>query len=331
VKTDVHNHAVPEAVVDFFRSEPAFGLTVTDDGHLSGGPEGEYQLEPAFYDSDAKVANLEAHGLEAAIISVDPPFFYYDVGPDAGAKLSELINEGLRDMSARRPDRLRWMATVPLQDPSRAAAILREAREEGCVGVEVGTSTGTRFLDDPIFEPFWAEAEALSLPVMLHPAYQHPHPGFDNYHLTNVIGNMLETTIAIERLILAGVLDRHPDLTIVIVHSGGYFAWQQGRLRHARTVRPYPDSTPRDPADYFGRVRFDCLTHDRQALDFLLSRVGVGNVLMGTDLPCDMAAPDPWDDVVAVAGEEAALRVAGTNIDALYGSSSWSADDDRVR
>jgi aminocarboxymuconate-semialdehyde decarboxylase len=197
--------------------------------------------------------------------------------------------------------------------------MLREAKGEGCVGVEIGTSTGARRLDDPFFEPFWAEAEGLALPVMLHPAYQHPHPGFDDFHLTNVIGNMLETTIAIERLIMAGVLDRHPGLTIVIVHSGGYFAYQQGRLRHARTVRSYADSAPRDPADYFGRVRFDCLTHDRQALAFLLDKVGVENVLMGTDLPCDMATPAPWDELVAVAGAERARQVAEANIDALYG------------
>src|SRR5262249_13235510 len=154
-------------------------------------------------------------------------------------------------------------------------------------------STGSRFLDEPFFEPFWAEAEALGIPVMLHPAYQHAHPGFDKFHLTNLIGNMLETTIAIERLIMSGTLDRHPGLTIVIVHSGGYFPWQQGRLRHGREVRSFPESAPRDPADYFGRVRTDCLTHDRRALRFLIDQAGIDNVLMGTDLPCDMASPEP--------------------------------------
>ncbi len=321
MKTDIHNHAVPDSVVRFFERESAFGLTVTGELQLRGGPEGEYELQPAFYDADAKIANLEDHGLEAAIVSVDPPFFYYDVGSNDGARLAELINEGLLEMCARRPDRLRWMATVPLQDPERAAAILREAESAGCVGVEIGTSTGERRLDDPVFEPFWAAAESLGLPVMLHPAYQHVHPGFDGYHLTNVIGNMLETTIAIERLIMAGVLDRYPDLSVLIVHSGGYFAYQQGRLRHARTVRSYPDSAPKDPSDYFGRVRFDCLTHDREALGFLLSRVGVENVLMGTDLPCDMATPAPWAELVAVAGEARARQVAEANVDALYGAS----------
>jgi aminocarboxymuconate-semialdehyde decarboxylase len=296
-----------------------FGIRVTGDRHLSGGAEGEYELEPAFCDADAKVANLEEHGLDAAVVSVDPPFFYYEVEAAAGAALAEVVNEGLRALCERRPDRLRWLATVPLQDPELAADVLARQQRLGCVGVEIGTSVAETPLDDPRLEPFWAAAEELRLPVMLHPAYQHPHPRFDRFHLTNVIGNMLETTIAAERLVMAGVLDRHPALTLLLVHSGGYVAYQAGRLRHARTVRPFPEDAPADPAAYFGRLRFDCLTHDRQALAFLVDRVGAANVLLGTDLPCDMATPEPWTDLVAAVGEEAAQRIAADNAVELYG------------
>lgn len=318
MKLDIHNHAVPESIAGFFAREPIYGITVTGERHLSGGPEGEYELAPEFFDAEAKVANLEQHGLEGAVISVDPPFFCYDVEPSAGAAVAEVVNEGLHDICAKRPDRLHWMATVPLQDPERAAAVLQEQRKAGCVGVEVGTSTGAKRLDEPEFEPFWACAEELGLPVMLHPAYQHPHPGFDSFHLTNVIGNMLETTIAIERLIMAGILDRHPRLQLVIVHSGGYVAYQQGRLRHARTVRPFSPEAPHNPADYFGQVKFDCLTHDRKALAFLIDRVGPANVLMGTDLPCDMASPEPWTELRAVTDSETARRIVETNIVELF-------------
>ena len=321
MRIDVHNHAVPEPVIEFFAREPVYGLKVTGERHLSGGPEGEYELEDAFCDADAKVANLELAGLDSAVISVDPPFFYYDVETGAGAALADVINEGLRDMCAKRPDRLHWMATVPLQDPDRAAEVLRTQRDAGCVGVEIATSTGERRLDDPALEPFWASAEELGLPVMIHPAYHHDHPGYRDFHLMNVAGNMLETTIAAERLIMSGVLDRHPGIRLVIVHSGGYVAYQQGRLRHARTVRSYPPSAPTDPASYFGQIRFDTLTHDRRALAFLVDRVGPANMLMGTDLPCDMATPHPWTELVAVVGESVAGQIAGDNAAALFGFS----------
>jgi aminocarboxymuconate-semialdehyde decarboxylase len=326
MKIDIHNHGVPESVLEFFAAEPRFGIEITGEKHMSGGAEGEYELEPEFSDADAKVANLESHGLDGAVVSVDPPFFYYEVDAGAAAALGEVVNDGLREMAARRPGRLWWMATVPLQDPVLAAEVLAEQRRRGCVGVEIGTSTGSARLDEPHFEPFWAAASDLGVPVMIHPAYQHPHPGYNRFSLQNLIGNMYETTIAIERLIMAGVLDRHPGLTVVIVHSGGYFAFQQGRLRHGRKMRTssFPSEAPTDPLEYVGRVRFDCLTHDRKALAFLIDQVGAPNMLMGTDLPCDMATPDPWDALVAASDEQTAARIAGDNVVELFGLEAWT-------
>lgn len=318
MKFDVHNHATPAAVADFLAAEPVFGVTVRDGRWMSGGPEGDYELTEGFFDADTKVAELAAHGLEAAIVSVDPPFFYYDVEASAGAALAEVVNRGLRDMCERHPDRLYWNATVPLQDPVLAASVLADQANAGCVGVEIATSTDTRALDDDSFEPLWACAEELGLPVTLHPAYQHPHPRFDRFNLTNTIGNMLETTITVERLIMSGVLDRHPGLRLVTLHSGGYIPYQLGRLRHSRRVRPFPANAPADPEAYLGQLRFDTLTHDRKALAFLIDRVGADNVLMGTDLPCDMASVDPWDDLVAVAGQATATQIAETNVETLF-------------
>lgn len=318
MRLDVHNHATPAAVADFLAAETVFGVTVRDGRWLSGGPEGDYELTEEFFDADAKVADLAAHGLEGAVISIDPPFFYYDVEASAGAALAEVVNRGLRDMCGQHPDRLYWNATVPLQDPELAASVLQDQAKSGCVGVEIATSTDTRPLDDDSFEPLWSCAEELSLPVTLHPAYQHPHPRFDRFHLTNTIGNMLETTIAVERLVMSGVLDRHPGLRLVTLHSGGYIPYQLGRLRHARRVRPFATTAPADPEAYLSQLRFDTLTHDRKALAFLIDRVGAENVVMGTDLPCDMASVDPWNDLVAVAGAETAKQIAETNIETLF-------------
>jgi aminocarboxymuconate-semialdehyde decarboxylase len=252
-------------------------------------------------------------------VSIDPIFFYYDADPEAGAAMSQAVNEGLKEFCCSSPDRLHWMATVPMQAPAVAVSILESAKLAGCVGVEVGTHIVDKRLDEPEFEPFWSAAERLQLPVMIHPSYNQPHPGLRPYHLQNVIGNQLETTLTIERLICSGVLDRHPGLTILIVHSGGYFAWQAGRLRHARLVRPELASAPVDPWAYIGQIQFDCLTHDRQALSYLLSRVGADNVLMGTDLPCDMATQRPWDDLCSVADQETARKVTETNVARVFG------------
>jgi len=153
---------------------------------------------------------------------------------------------------------------------------------------------------------------------MIPPAYNEPHRGLADFYLQNVIGNKLETTVAIERLICAGVLDRHPDLKIVLVHAGGYYPFQAGRLRHARTVRPELRSAPEDPWKSLGQIAVDTITHDREALRYLVSRCGAENVVMGTDLPFDMATPTPVDALDEAVDESTAKAIAEDNPARLY-------------
>jgi aminocarboxymuconate-semialdehyde decarboxylase len=319
MRIDIHNHAVPEPAIALMNGDPVYGATVSN-GRWRGAGHPDFPLAESFVDPDAKVAELERSELEGAIVSASPPLFYYHVDPGAGEAMARAVNAGLAEMAAARPDRLRWMAIVPLQAPERAVAVLEDARAAGCVGVEVGTAVGPeRPLDDPALEPFWAAAERAGLPVMLHPAYTRPHPRLGDYYLENVIGFPLETTIAIERLICSGTLDRHPGLRVVLVHAGGYFPWQAGRLRHARTVRPELDRSPEDPWPYLGQVLTDPITHDADALRYLIAKVGAENVVMGTDLPFDMATPSPMAALRAACDEATAAQIAERNPARLYG------------
>ena len=186
------------------------------------------------------------------------------------------------------------------------------------MGVEVGSSIAGRRLDEPDYRPFWSQAEDLGLPVMIHPAYNEEHAGLKPWYLQNVIGNMLETTIAIERLICAGVLDDHPGLRVILVHAGGYFPYQAGRLRHARTVRPELSSAPEDPWSYRGQVLADTISHDRDALSFLVAKMGAENVVMGTDLPFDMATPHPMAALTEAVDGQTARQVAEDNPARLF-------------
>jgi aminocarboxymuconate-semialdehyde decarboxylase len=314
----VHNHAIPERAIELAGRDSRYGASVSN-GRWRGGVHVEFDLAQSFVDPDAKLAELESKELEAAVLSVAPPLFYYHVDADAGEAMARAVNEGMAEMASTSPGRLRWLASVPLQAPDRALDVLEDAVAAGCVGVEVGTAVAPdRRLDAPELEPFWAAAERLGLPVTLHPAYNAPHPGLDSFYLDNVIGNQLETTVAIERLICAGVLDRHPGLSVVLVHAGGYFAWQAGRLRHARTVRPELAESPPDPWSYLPQLWFDPITHDRDALRHLVERVGAGNVVMGTDLPFDMATPEPMEDLRAATDEQTAAAIAVDNPAALY-------------
>jgi aminocarboxymuconate-semialdehyde decarboxylase len=324
MKIDAHNHAIPPLALELLRDDPRFGVKLEDNRWIGGANPPWFDLVPSFTDPQAKLEELERNGLDTAVVSPAPPLFFYHTDAAATETLTQAINTGLSDFCAVAPDRLSWMASVPLQDPELAASVLASAVSAGCVGVEIATKTPQRRLDHPDLEPFWSSVEAHSLPVMIHPGYNEPNSSLEPYYLNNVIGNQLETTVTIERLICAGVLDRHPDLKLVLVHAGGYFPWQAGRLRHARSVRPELADSPIDPWSYLDQLWFDVITHDRAALEYLIERVGAENVLMGTDLPFDMALENPVHELNEAAGPEKTQTVVETNPASLFGLASRS-------
>lgn len=318
MRIDMHNHAVPEPAVELLNADPVYELQIRD-GKWRGGRHVDHDFPPSFHDPQGKIEELERKGMDAAVVSVTPPLFYVDLDVEPIERLARTVNEGLAEWQQAHPDRFRWMAHVPIAYPERAVAVLEDAAQAGAVGVEVSTRVGGRRLDGPEFEPFWEAAERLRLPVMPHPFDNEPHRGLNDWYLQNVIGNMLETTVTIERLICAGVLDRHPDLKLVLVHAGGYFPWQAGRLKHARTVRPELAETPEDPWRYRGQIVVDTITHDREALAYLVERMGAENVVLGTDLPYDMATPEPMTALEEAVDAATARRIAEENPAKLYG------------
>lgn len=315
---DVHHHAIPRRVLELFERDPVYGVEVDGDT-WHGGNHVDFAIRPEFTDAGAKLAQLDALGIDGAIVSGIPPLFYYELDAAAGEAVCAANNEGLAELAAESGGRLWWMGHVPLQDPAAAARVTRELAGAGAVGLHVGTSIAGRRLDEPDFDRFWAACAETGLPVEIHPDFTYDrHPALAPYYLNNVVGLPLETTLTIERLICAGVLDRHPDLRIVLLHAGGFFPYQAGRLRHARTVRPELERSPADPWSYFGQVVVDTITHDPAALAYLVDRVGADNVVLGTDLPFDMAPHDPLALVRDGVSGDLFDRLARTNPARIY-------------
>ena len=193
------------------------------------------------------------------------------------------------------------------------------ALARGCVGAAIGTSIAGRRLDEPMFEEFWDAAEAAGRPVLMHPAFNEEHAGLEPYYLQNVIGNPLETTVAVERMICAGVFARHPGLRLVVLHGGGYLPYQAGRLAHASGVRSEIPVSAAEVWRAFSQLYFDTITHDLAALRYLAERAGAEHVVLGTDLPFDMALREPAA-VLAEAFDEAMRAAIGArNPSLLFG------------
>jgi aminocarboxymuconate-semialdehyde decarboxylase len=311
MKIDIHNHALPSPVIELLQENDSFGVTVKDG--VVQGRLADHQLFPSLHDPTAKLAELRDRGLDAAVISLAPRMFSYGLDLTNAELLAEVANRGMAEMCAEHPTRLWWLAQVPLQDPQSAGDILRAAVANGAVGAGVGSWTGTQRLDEPMYEPFWSVVEELDVPVFIHNANNTPIPSLGEFYLGNVIGNLVETTICAERLIASGTLDRHPGVRIVLGHAGGLFPWQAGRLAHARSVRAELADMRRDPWSYVGQLLFDTITHDVKALRYMVDRVGVENVLVGTDLPYDMSSTTPWESLVEAVGDRVAAEIAEAN------------------
>jgi aminocarboxymuconate-semialdehyde decarboxylase len=320
VYIDIHNHVIPDAVLRLGEQDSRLGISAGD-GMFRSPHHVPFPLLPAFHSPQEKVADLAGRGLWGAVISPAPVLFGYDLAPDAAVALCEASNKGMAEFCAHAPDRLHWLANLPMQDPVLAAGMYADAAAAGAVGAAVGTSIAGRRLDEADFEAFWAQADTIARPVFIHPAFNCSHPALDQWYLQNAIGNPLETTIVVERLICAGVLTRHPQIRLVLVHGGGFLPYQTGRLVHARSVRPELADAPVNAWEFFGRLYFDTITHDAQALRYLVERVGLDQVVLGTDQPFDMALAAPVATLTDALTEAQIQAVAVANPRRLFGLS----------
>jgi aminocarboxymuconate-semialdehyde decarboxylase len=318
VYIDVHNHVIPEAVLSLAGLDSRLGVSV-DGGVFRSPYHVPFPLLPAFHSPQEKVADLAGRGLWGAVISPAPVLFGYDLATDVSVILCEASNEGMAEFCAQSPDRLHWLANLPMQAPELAAGMYADAVAAGAVGAAIGTSIAGRRLDEADFEVFWAQADTIARPVLIHPAFNCSHPALDQWYMQNAIGNPLETTIAVERLICAGVLARHPRVRLLLMHGGGFLPYQTGRLVHARSVRPELTDAPVNAWEFFDRLYFDTITHDAEALRYLVKRVGLDHVVLGTDLPFDMALATPVATLTDALTEAQIQAVAVTNPRRLFG------------
>ncbi len=295
VKTyDLHNHVIPETVVQAIRRHPdRYGTRIEDrDGKPYFDAHGKMiELLPEFNRIEAKIAWMDRVGMDVCAISVGPPIYFYWLEPGAGAEIIRLANDGIAQMVARHPDRLRGLAHLPMQDADAAIAELERVKKAyGFKGVELATSIEGAPLADPKFRKVLKTIEQLGMFVFAHP-YQCLAQGWmDPYYLRNFVGFPLDTTLMIAHLMFSGALDELPKLRILCSHGGGFMPYQIGRFVHGHDVRDEPKvNKASSPRELFKRFYFDCLTHEPRSARHLVNIAGADHVVIGTDNPFDMA------------------------------------------
>jgi len=313
---DVHAHViVPEIIGD----ESWQPRVWRDEGGEQVVELGGKQIRAAvqeFVDIDAILAAQDDAGVDRVLLCPWVPLLYYDAEPEEGLARARIQNDALVRVVRAHPERVAALGAVPLQDPELAAAELRTLMEGGLLrGAEVAASVRGVFLGDDRFEPFWAAAESTGAVVFVHPTTRgFDSPAFQDYYLWNTVANPLETATTAAHMVVAGVMERHPELRVLLAHGGGALLAVRGRMRHAHGFQPQAASRLRDsPEDSIRRFYFDTLTHDEALLRALIDYVGTEHVLLGSDYPFDMGDARHVDTVrgLALAPDVEAAILAG--------------------
>jgi aminocarboxymuconate-semialdehyde decarboxylase len=316
---DVHAHIVPVELMELLRADGSrFGVEAFQNSkgqemlRLAGRTEiGPFP--PVLFDLDARMAAMDEGGVKVQLVSHRTDFSAYALEGENGARYANAFNRILADEVARYPDRMLALGTVPLQAPARAAEELAFAvRELGMVGAEIASTVDGVALDQAGLDPFWEVANELRCLILLHP--YDPLRGVDlsRYFLENMVGRPAESTIAIAHLLFSGILERYPDLVLVMVHGGGYMPYQLGRWEKGYKVVPHiaGRNISRPPMEFVKRLYYDSLVHIPEALDYLLSLVGPTQIVLGTDYPYEMAERAPVKFIDSVPGLSTADRHA---------------------
>jgi aminocarboxymuconate-semialdehyde decarboxylase len=285
---DIHAHYFPQTYFDLFNSEgQPFNAEFhsTEQGIFFKTPvESSGPLPAKFIDLKQRLADMDAQGVAVQALSLTGPMVYWADG-EFSHKLAMTWNDGAVAAHQANPDRFVVLATLPMLDPDRAVDELnRVSKLPGVRGVYMGTNIESRDLDDPLFEPIFTRIEALGLPVFLHPLP--PILGgkrLQPYSLTNLVAFPLDTTVAAAHLIFGGVMDRHPNLLIVLPHAGGALLNLIGRLDHGWNVIPAAKHSAQIPSAYLHRFMYDTIAHSKPVMEFIISQVGVDRIMLGSD------------------------------------------------
>jgi aminocarboxymuconate-semialdehyde decarboxylase len=286
VKTvDIHAHClVPDAWNLVKGYEWASSLTTSLDNH-------DYGRQLSLSAVEERLGVMDAWGIDVQAVSINP--FWYPAERDIAAELINLQNERLAELCSAHPDRFVGMASVALQFPDLAAQQLEQGvKKMGMRGCLIGGSVNGTDLSATQFNPFWAKAEELGVVVFIHPQAgvlaQMDSRLQGNGFLTNVIGNPLETTIALSHLISEGTLDRYPGLRICGAHGGGYLPSYIGRSEACfdQVARPGGcKATQKHPREYLKQLYFDSMVFTPEGLRHLVAEAGASQIMLGTDFP----------------------------------------------
>ena len=297
---DSHFHWWPRSIFEPLLKREGFPKAVVNARggytyHGANGRRGTVASWKEWFDLDEQLGYMDSLGHDISVVcSIGPLSVYFSELPvEEGRDAALAWNEEMAWAQRRYPGRVWASAAIPLVDTKVAIDVLDDAVNRlGLMGVNLPGSVGKEgMIDDERLEPFYSRVEELGLPVFLHPTdavFADLLQGYnDALHLS--LGRVMEVSAAASRLILSGMLERHPGLKIVMSHTGGALPYQSGRMdKNSKTA-----GLPKPVSHYLHRMFTDTVSPHSAGMRFAIEYFGADNVMYGTDYPC-------WDPAVCL-------------------------------
>ena len=289
---DVHNHILSTAYTDLLteHGKHMYSLQQDSEGRtivMRKGARFMTFTEPMF-NPEIRLPAMEEVGVEIQLLSYTCPNCYW-AKPDVAEKVARVMNDHMAEVCSRWPDRFRGLASVPMQNVDLALKEMERAVDElGMVGLIIIANVNDTPLDSPQFEEFWAALNERKLPVLLHPTVP---PGvdymaMDEFGLIPAIGFMFDTTLAVTRMVNAGVFERYPDWPLIVSHTGATLPFLAKRLD--QVYHNIPDARAKinkPPSEYLKNLYYDTVTYEVEALMMAYNLAGADHILYGSDYP----------------------------------------------
>lgn len=291
---DIHAHCiVPDLIERVPEARPA---PVTIPELLTLGPH--------------RLGLMDERGIDVQALSINQ-FWWYSAERRPAERIVRAHDEALAEWCAEHPSRFVALSSVALQFPELAADQLEHGvRELGLRGAAIGGHVEGELPTSEKYDPFWARAETLGVPVFMHPnnAQNVVRDGAlaGRGGLGNIIGNPLETTLFLTRMIFDGTLDRFPRLKVCGAHGGGYLPSYLGRTEVACEVRADAGCIHRRrPSEYLrDQILVDSMVFSEEGLRHLVAEMGAGQVVYGSDIPYT------WPDTIDLIADSPSLDAA---------------------
>lgn len=299
---DAQSHLFVPEILERMKRRQSEPLVAEQSGSLIVRmPPWDRKVLPKHMDVTAKLADMDANGISMTALSVNDP------GPEwfgnDGPAIARVMNDFIADIVRRHPQRFIGLCVLPWQDMKAARLELeRCVRDLGMKGLLLYTNLAGRFPDEPQFRPLFRWAVEFDLPVLLHPAKPMTSDLLKDYEMISAVGNMFDNTLALTRLIMAGILDQQPRLRLLCPHLGGTLPYIIGRLDHqTQVLKRGPKHLTRAPSQYLKQVWLDIVSPLPAAMRFAVDCLGPGRLLYASD--------HPWVDPGSIRGALDSLKL----------------------